>query len=254
MVRFQRFRCPRRRLAGRAWLGHNTCVSNDTLLKRTDTVADEQLALCVQAMARHAAAGLATGPDLRPDTERVAAERALSELYDCAVQRVHAMVRRFVHEDSAAQEVTEDVFYQAWTHAPRFDASRGSVMGWLLTMARSRALDAWRKHNAQLVSFDSDAADELLAHASDTHSPPDLLAVADTHHALHRALAEVPPAARQMISLAFFQGLTHSEISEHMQTPLGTVKTTIRRALQSLREHLQDTLAVDIPMGLSLEE
>jgi RNA polymerase sigma-70 factor, ECF subfamily len=127
-------------------------------------------------------------------------------------------------------------------------------MGWLLTMARSRALDAWRKHNAQLVSFDSDAADELLAHASDTHSPPDLLAVADTHHALHRALAEVPPAARQMISLAFFQGLTHSEISEHMQTPLGTVKTTIRRALQSLREHLQDTLAVDIPMGLSLEE
>jgi RNA polymerase sigma factor (sigma-70 family) len=170
------------------------------------------------------------------------------------VQRVHALVRRFVHEDSAAQEVTEDVFYQAWLQSPRFDSARGSVMAWLLTMARSRALDAWRKHSAQCVSFDSDAADELLAHTSALDSPFDLLAATDSRHALHAALAQVPASARQMINLAFFQGLTQQEISEYLHTPLGTVKTTLRRAFISLREHLQSSPQDDMPVGLWVED
>ncbi len=245
-------------------LVHNWCVNTEEVITRSDTAAQAQLALWVQAMALGVGAGAAGALDPhaparraqaeRAQAERAQAERAMGHLYDHTVQRVHALVRRFVHEDSAAQEVTEDVFYQAWLQSPRFDATRGSVMAWLLTMARSRGLDAWRKHSAQWVSFDSDAADALLAHTSAQDTPFDLLAATDTHHALHAALAEVSPTARQMISLAFFQGLTQQEISEHMQAPLGTVKTTLRRALISLREHLQTTLQADMPAGLLVED
>jgi RNA polymerase sigma factor (sigma-70 family) len=242
----------RKPLGGRRMhtLVHNCSVNTEEVMTRSDTAAQAQLALWVQAMALCVAAGAADVPA----QQRVQAERALGQLYDHTVQRVHALVRRFVHEDSAAQEVTEDVFYQAWLQSPRFDSARGSVMAWLLTMARSRALDAWRKHSAQLVSFDSDTADELLARTSAPGTPFDLLAATDTRDALHAALAEVPASARQMISLAFFQGLTQQEISEHMQAPLGTVKTTLRRALISLREHLQTTLQTDMPVGLMVED
>ncbi len=232
-------RCMPRRQRAACRLGHNKCV--DTPLNPTLLDTDAQLPDWVAAMA---AAGQA-----RPQ-----AERAWTQLYDCTVQRVHAMVRRFVHEDSAAQEVTEDVMYQAWVQAGRFDASRGNVMAWLLTMARSRALDAWRKHSAAVVSYDSEVAEAALAQKTHAITPVDLLSAMDRQHALHAALALVSPAARQMISLAFFQGLTHSEISAHMHTPVGTVKTTIRRALLSLREHLQTHQDADMAAGLSVLE
>jgi RNA polymerase sigma factor (sigma-70 family) len=225
-------------------------VNADEIITRTEPAAQAQLALWVQAMAQCVGANA----DAVVPQQRVQAERALGQLYDHTVQRVHALVRRFVHEDSAAQEVTEDVFYQAWLQSPRFDTTRGNVMAWLLTMARSRALDAWRKHSAQLVSFDSDAVDDHLAQTSAQSTPLDLLAATDTRHTLHAALAEVSPSARQMISLAFFQGLTQQEISEHMHTPLGTVKTTLRRALISLRERLQTSLQADMPVGLLPED
>jgi RNA polymerase sigma factor (sigma-70 family) len=250
-------RCARRtRLPGRKkhTLVHNVRVSTEELITRTDTAAQAQLALWVQTMASCVGAS----PALATQQQRVQAERAVGLLYDHCVQRVHALVRRFVHEDSAAQEVTEDVFYQAWLQSPRFDAERGSVMAWLLTMARSRALDAWRKHSAQLVSFDSDAVDDVLVHSAAADTPFDLLAALDTRHALHAALAEVSPIARQMISLAFFQGLTQQEISTHLHLPLGTVKTTLRRALISLREHLQgslqDSFPDHVPTDLAVED
>jgi RNA polymerase sigma factor (sigma-70 family) len=240
-------------------LVHNWRVNTEEIITRTDAAAQAQLALWVQAMALCVGASNTGAHDphapVQPaQADRTQAERALGQLYDHAVQRVHALVRRFVHEDGAAQEVTEDVFYQAWLQSPRFDSARGSVMAWLLTMARSRALDAWRKHSAQWVSFDSDAADELLADTRAQGTPFDMLAATDTRHALHTALAAVSPTARQMISLAFFQGLTQQEISEHMHTPLGTVKTTLRRALISLREHLRSSLHSDMPVGLSVKD
>jgi RNA polymerase sigma factor (sigma-70 family) len=166
------------------------------------------------------------------------AEAALSRLYDVAVQRVHALVRRFVHDEAAAQEVTQDVFFQAWTQCARFEAARGCVMAWLLTMARSRALDAWRKHAANPVVFDGELAQVHSAHDVAAGSPMDWLDETDTRCVLHAALQTVSAPARQMLSLAFFQGMTHGEIAEHLPAPLGTVKTTIRRALAQLRAHL----------------
>jgi RNA polymerase sigma factor (sigma-70 family) len=167
------------------------------------------------------------------------AEAALSRLYDVAVHRVHALVRRFVHDEAVAQEVTQDVFFQAWTQCARFEAARGCVMAWLLTMARSRALDAWRKHAASPVAFDGELAETQGAQqAAMSGDPVDLMDQLDTRCALLDALQTVSAPARQMLSLAFFQGMTHGEIAEHLPAPLGTVKTTIRRALNQLRAHL----------------
>jgi RNA polymerase sigma factor (sigma-70 family) len=228
---------------------HNTRVTNPESIPAADHSADAHLAVCVQTMAQFSGLSCQANPD-----HRASAERALSELYDCTVQRVHGLVRRFVHDAGTAQEVTEDVYYQAWTQAARFDASRGSVTTWLFAMARGRAIDAWRKSSAQLVSFDSDAADNAAARMPGGNSPCDLLAAVDEEHALHAALAQLSPVARQMLSLAFFQGLTHSEISAHMCTPLGTVKTTIRRALLTMRESLRLNSRDDLPISLVMED
>lgn len=238
-LRARKRRCMRRS----PFLGHNTRVTDHAIPLSTDT---DELVAWVQAIAAGSAKAHSESGE--------SAQRAWSAVYDATVQRVHAMVRRYVHEDSTAQEVTEDVFYQVWVHASRFDAARGSVMAWLLTMARSRALDAWRKHQAQPVRFDSDMADDNIALLASPSTPLDLLSEMDNTQALHAAIAQVPAAARQMLSLAFFQGLTHVEISAHMLVPLGTVKTTIRRALISLREHLQLSLHIDEPAASLLEE
>jgi RNA polymerase sigma factor (sigma-70 family) len=241
-----------RRLAHhRARLRHNACVdeslSPSLMIADAAPASDAYLAQCVQLMSQ------CVGHSAQAAT-RASAEQAFSVLYDHCVQRVHGLVRRFVHDDAVAQEVTEDVFWAAWTHAPRFDAQRGTVLGWLLTMARSKALDAWRQHAAHLVHVDSHTSDEGLDQASADQTPVDLLAATDRQHALHAALAQVSPTARQMLNLAFFQGLTHHEISVHLHLPLGTVKTTIRRALLSLRTSLQSTLGADMPAGLSTLE
>ncbi len=207
---------------------------------------DAYLQQCVELMARcHGAdpSGVATS--------RASAERAFSVLYDQTVQRVHALVRRFVKDDAAAQEVTEDVFFMAWSQAQRFDATRGSALAWLLTIARSKALDAWRQQAARWVHYDSKLADDQLAQLAAPGGPSDIFEATDQQHTLHAALHNVPPAARQMISLAFFQGLTHAEISVHLGLPLGTVKTTLRRALISMRAVLQDRLGADMPAGLA---
>lgn len=246
-----------RQRSHRAGMVHNICVSYLPDLISTEASAapatlqagDAYLQQCIELIAH--CHGVAQS-DMA--ASRASAERAFSVLYDQTVQRVHALVRRFVKDDAAAQEVTEDVFFMAWSQAQRFDATRGSALAWLLTMARSKALDAWRQQAARWVHYDSELADDQLAQLAAPGGPSDIFEAADQQHALHAALDNVPPAARQMISLAFFQGLTHAEISAHLALPLGTVKTAIRRALISMRAVLQERLGVNMPADLAAQE
>jgi RNA polymerase sigma factor (sigma-70 family) len=218
------------------------------LVAALSPASESYLLQCVGLIAQHSA-----HPELG-SYARASAEHAFSVLYDHTVQRVHALVRRHVKDDGAAQEVTEDVFFIAWSQAARFDAMRGNPIAWLLTIARSKALDAWRQHASQKVQFDSEMTDDLLAETSAQDTPLDILEAVDQKTTLYAALGQVSPAARQMISLAFFQGLTHAEISEHLKTPLGTVKTTLRRALLSMREVLQSQVEPGLLDGLLVEE
>lgn len=168
-------------------------------------------------------------------------QRALEALYDATSARVHGLVLRIVQRPALAEEVLEDTFWQVWRQAPRFDAARGRPVTWLLAMARSRAIDALRRDER----FRHDALPEEDLLDADGSAPPlqDLLDAARGAEHLHAALSELDARARQLISLAFFRGLTHEEIAGQEHMPLGSVKSVIRRSLQQLRRSLERGVA-----------
>jgi RNA polymerase sigma factor (sigma-70 family) len=168
-----------------------------------------------------------------------AAERAFAALYDATVDRVVSVARRVTRDEHAALDVAEETFVQAWRDAHRFDSSRGSVLAWLLVIARSRALDWYRRRQASPVHYDTDLVEAAAAPLDDASSDPlELISQTDEKCAVHAALAALGGRAKQMVALAFLRGLTHSEIADITGQPLGTVKTTIRRALQDMKTML----------------
>lgn len=165
-------------------------------------------------------------------------QSAIGRLYDLTVSRVYGVALRIVRRAELAEEVVPDVYMQVWREAGRYDSSRGRVMAWLLIIARTRSLDLLRRQdeafphpNPHDLASDTPREDDLLTQLSEAHEA----------QALHAALGTLTPLQRQLLSLAFFKGLTHSEIVAHSGLPLGSVKTHIRRALAVLREHLQSS-------------
>ncbi|MGH7655741.1 MAG: sigma-70 family RNA polymerase sigma factor [Gemmatimonadaceae bacterium] len=164
-------------------------------------------------------------------------EQALATLYDRWEFAVRAAVLRIVDRPMDAEEVVEDVFWQAWRAAGRFDGARGSVSTWLQTIARSRALDRVRR-TGRLVEVelgDDDGASGMEAPAP---SPDDSLVDAERSAIIRRALHELPTEQRRALELAYYEGFSQSDIARHTGIPLGTVKTRMRLALQKLRESL----------------
>lgn len=169
--------------------------------------------------------------------QRMAAgdENALGELYDRWRNIVFALAARIVGDARDAEEVLEDAFWQAWRQAPRYDASRGTVGTWLLTIARSRALDRVRAQSRRLP------VDERLDAESELEPEPDSgepLERADERRIVRVALDELPKEQRQTLELAYFEGLSQSEIAKRTGEPLGTIKTRMRLALRKMRERL----------------
>ncbi|MBL8288454.1 MAG: sigma-70 family RNA polymerase sigma factor [Rubrivivax sp.] len=166
-------------------------------------------------------------------------ERALEALYDATAARVNGVVLRIVQRPGLAEEVVEETYWQVWRQAPRFDAARGRPVTWLLSMARSRAIDALRRE--QRYQHDALPDDDVAeGHEGAAALPPqDLLEATRGHVRVHAALASLEPRARQLVALAFFRGLTHEEIAVQQGMPLGTVKSLIRRALRQLRRVME---------------
>ena len=164
-------------------------------------------------------------------------QTALAELFDCVGKRLHGFALRIVRDVGLAEEVTEDTLFQAWRDAHKFDASRGKVITWLLTIARSRALDALRR--ADIAECVEDPDEFRAQEASLMAEPEQLIAQFETSSAVHAALLALPAKERQVVSLAFFRGLTHQEIADHWQMPLGSVKTLMHRAFAQLRTQLE---------------
>jgi RNA polymerase sigma-70 factor (ECF subfamily) len=165
-------------------------------------------------------------------------QAALASLYDATVSRVYAVALRIVRLPEWAEEVTSDVYLQAWREARRYDAARGKVLAWLLIMARTRALDHLRRQDEALSH--PDPALLVAEPSADADDALSLLQMTRDHHRLHEALTILSPQQRQLLALAFFRGLSHAEIVTHTALPLGSVKTHIRRALLVLREALGD--------------
>lgn len=160
-------------------------------------------------------------------------EAAFAALYEACVGRVYSIALRITRNAAQAEEVTEDTFWQTWREAPRFDPARGTALAWILTIARSRALDSLRARDPAELVEDVEALHE--AQSGHQTGPQDLLGATQTDHALHQALAQLEAQPRQLIALAFFKGLTHDEIADQTGMPLGTVKSHIRRGLATLK-------------------
>ena len=177
----------------------------------------------------------ATEPNLRTWIARVVErdESALASLYETMADRVCGLALRITRNVQTAEEVVEDTFWQIWRQAPRFDPARGNASTWMLTMTRSRALDALRR--VDQAASDAEAG-EREADLAD--GPEALLASSEAGKQLDEALSCLEPLPRQLVALAFYRGLSHEEIATHMGLPLGTVKSHIRRALVRLRDTL----------------
>ena len=161
---------------------------------------------------------------------------AMEALYDSSAARLYGLARRITGEASAAEEVVADTYWQVWQQAVRYDAARGQVMAWLLTICRSRALD-WRRRQDRAETH---AEPERLRPDlyEDENNPLDLLQAMQRASQVHVALARLEEVPRQLLTLAFFKGLTHQEIAVHTGIPLGTVKTILRKTMLVLREDL----------------
>jgi RNA polymerase sigma-70 factor (ECF subfamily) len=177
-------------------------------------------------------------PELAALVAGVAAgeQRALERFYRLTVGRVFGLALRIVRCRATAEEVAEDVYVQIWHSAATYDARRGAPLGWALTICRSRAIDALRRADSAIV--DADPTERLDAITQHGPGLQDLLQATQDNTALHAAVARLVPEQRQVVALAFFRGLTHAEISQAAELPLGTVKSHIRRGLAALREEL----------------
>jgi RNA polymerase sigma-70 factor (ECF subfamily) len=153
---------------------------------------------------------------------------------------VRAMVLRVVHEPAEADDVVEEVFWQAWRQAGRYEATRASGGTWLLTIARSRALDRLRslkrsREDTGLDAFLDSGSDSEIQEMPD---PLEATMLAERARVVRESLQTLPPDQRAALEMAYLEGLSQTEIAERTREPLGTIKTRMRLAMIKLRERL----------------
>jgi RNA polymerase sigma-70 factor (ECF subfamily) len=164
-------------------------------------------------------------------------ERALGELYDRYGRTVYAVALRMTGDSFMAEEISLDSFLQVWQQIERYDAGQGSLPTWLFTIARSRAIDRMRARGAAKRTQGEDVSEPRR---DDT---PDRAAeLAERQRIVRDAMAQLPPNQRAALELAYYEGLSHSQIAERLAQPLGTVKTRIRQAMATLRRCLAPLL------------
>jgi len=162
--------------------------------------------------------------------------RSFEQLYDRHSRVVYSLVLRILRQAASAEEVVQDVFLQLWRNAAHYDPSRGPFLPWLLTMARNRALDQLRLKGERQRRRE-DQVDELPP----VPVPPDFEHSLDEKRRsarVHSLMDSLQPKQKRAIELAYFEGLSHTEIAESMKEPLGTVKSWIRNGLMRLKEGL----------------
>ena len=173
-------------------------------------------------------------------------EHALQELYDALAPWVLGLAYRILQDEDEAEEVVGDVFVKVWRHVHRHDPRRGPLVPWVLSITRNRALDELRRRRRWWRKADrlgrAQGPEEQLENPA-----PHEAAVPGwpLHREVHAALASLPDELRRVVTLAYFEGLSHSQIARRLRQPLGTVKTRLRAAHQKLTDqlaHLKDWL------------
>lgn len=163
-------------------------------------------------------------------------QSAFAEFYDATSRTVFGIVLSVVRDRAQAEEVTQEVYVEAWRAAPRFDPMLGSPAAWLNTIAHRRAVDRVRSAERSAARDLRDAESAATRYAADT---ADVVVQADEGRRVRDALSTLTDAQRIALHLAYFEGHSYREVAEHLQVPLGTVKTRIRDALKRLRGSLE---------------
>ena len=161
---------------------------------------------------------------------------AFSRFYDAFAGTALGLIRRVLRDPSAAEDVLQEVFWQVWQEAPRYDPRRGSPIAWVLMRAKARAIDRLRSIRRREQTFVM-PVNEAVARQEDGGVANPAIS-AEGRGFVENALAGLPEAQRRVIELAFFEGLTQSEIAARLGEPLGTVKTRARLGLERLRTAL----------------
>jgi RNA polymerase sigma-70 factor, ECF subfamily len=156
---------------------------------------------------------------------------AFRALYDRHAPRLYAVALRITRQASLAADTAQEAFVQIWQNARHFDPARGSAEAWMTSLTRYRALDLVRRAGPSLVALEDEADLEV-------YDRLDALATDADGRALRQCLERLEPARRRLVTMAFVEGFSHAELAAQLVIPLGTIKSSIRRSLASLRECL----------------
>jgi len=187
---------------------------------------------------------------LGPDESRRLIERlrardatALGELYDRYGGVVYSIILRIARDKATSEDLTQEVFLRVWNRIPSFDAERGSLSTWVLTIARHSAIDFLRSRSGKQARLNI-SIETLERSLTGGNAETELQSATDAKK-VRAAMARLEPKHRQLLELAYFDGLSQSEMAEKLELPLGTVKTWVRTALRQLRENLQQPSGVN---------
>jgi RNA polymerase sigma-70 factor (ECF subfamily) len=163
---------------------------------------------------------------------------AMSDLYDRYGRIAYSLIFRVVRDTGVAEDLVQETFLRVWNRVQSFDQERGALGPWILTVARNRAIDYLRSVDGRMSagSLDLDRAENPALFSNPTDSALTL----DRARRLKSAFEKLNPNQRTVIELAYFEGLSQTEMAERMQQPLGTIKTWVRTALKALREELAE--------------
>lgn len=168
-------------------------------------------------------------------------QQAFKELYDLTSAHLYGVALRYLRTPATAEDILQDAYINVWQQAGTYAATLSAPMTWLISVVRNKALDHLRKFKREVESTDSvDAAGEGQVERAAEHADPhELFSAATEALLLRRCVAQLDPPQRQSLALAFYDGLSHSELAEHLRVPLGTAKAWVRRGLDKLRRCIE---------------
>src|SRR5881392_161776 len=166
---------------------------------------------------------------------------ALSQLYDRYNGILKALILRVVHNEAEADDLLQEIFMEIWNHAKNFSAKKGKPLGWMVTLARRRAIDGLRKKQAYARAeqrLQAQPEQQPLAWVQNATEKD--IEAGDTRALMAKVINSLPEAQQQVIELAFFQGISQREIASHTNIPLGTVKTRLELGLKKIYDSLKE--------------